>query len=491
MALSVGLAESEFEMLGLAAGATFVKLREAGKTTEQATEDTKKAMLAAVGQSTLGSIDVAAMSKIGPKLLGVAGSLGGDAQTNISRTVSLANVVAPSTGSAENAATAVEAIARDASGKSKLFTRNKIATRDENGNTRDLQDIIIESAIKTGGSQDKMNSLFGEEARRGVGGFFKQVRELKSQGKSDTQIEEILRAPLETLNNASLTEAKAKELAANMAKSDGARLSATFNTLKNRLGESLLPALMDLVPELQKMIPHVVDLTKYFARFVSWFAQNPFSGLGALVLASIAKDLAAAGIGKAVGSTLNTILSNGGAGGPGAVGAAGAGKLATAQTALFAASVGIAIGTAAGIALGEAWDASQREATEGNIKGMNALGGTDIEAKKKALAELDKNIASQIDDKHGFSGILQSATGAAVNFFRSDDNQLVSEQDQNLKGTLETRKELQDQIFKLQAEELEAKIASVKAQREHTTAVQKETKKLQNSSTKPPGSGSF
>lgn len=463
LAVATGVAEDEFKSIGEAAGMIYTSLKNAGMTDDKARELTTQTMRTGAAQGAAGVLGLDDLASVGARIAAVANSLGGDSGTNMARTFALLNVGTSATGNVESATTGVERLVTDIAQNRKKFSAIGVKTQDKAGNTLDLQDIIINSAIKSKGSQDKLLSLYGAQSGRVAGGFFKQVRDMRAEGKTDAEMGEVLRGQLAGLNEIQMSEGQAKELAGNISQDTGAKLTAQVEKIKNALGEKLLPEVERMIPVLEKIAPKFVDLLGYMTRLLDWMANNPFSGIGAIVAGKIVADLAQAKIQETLQGQFGTAIKG------------------IPFTALFGAALaGIAWGEIMAEMLDAFWDDKQGK-DEGAIRGaQQALQGTDIEAKKKALGALDANIQTQLGDMGGFSGLTHEAFSTLSGEARTDSA--------TFDESMAARKELQAQIRALEEKELEAKLRMIKA----TEDAAERLKKVAPEGGKvprPPGSG--
>jgi hypothetical protein len=64
-----------------------------------------------------------------------------------------------------------------------------------------------------------------------------------------------------------------------------------------------------LVPVMTELVPHAAQAASGLAKFAGWFAENPLAGIGTIVAAGVAKDVASAGISAALSAGV-TAVSN-------------------------------------------------------------------------------------------------------------------------------------------------------------------------------------
>lgn len=127
------------------------------------------------------------------------------------------------------------------------------------------------------------------------------------------------------------------------------KLHRALNQITDEIGQSLEPRLKAFADDtLPKLIPKIEAVIDAVGSFAAFFAENPLAGVGAIVLAAITKDLAAAGIGAGVRAAIAAMMQGVGASGGlgGAVSTAGgvSGNLGKAGLVGAAAVTGAAIG---------------------------------------------------------------------------------------------------------------------------------------------------
>jgi hypothetical protein len=97
--------------------------------------------------------------------------------------------------------------------------------------------------------------------------------------------------------------------------STAVQLEMLRTKLELAVSSTLFPALVKLIPAIETLIPNVASAAGVFAAFVQAIAQNPISGIGALITASVVRDLASAGLGEAAKLAVSSGLSAMAAGG--------------------------------------------------------------------------------------------------------------------------------------------------------------------------------
>ena len=193
--------------------------------------------------------------------------------------------------------------------------------------TKNPIQLLAETLKKTKGDVGVISDLFGI---RGAKIGENLMTQAKAQGVS---IEDLLKPFM----NATLTDAELdRDTGAALSTTD-AKMTAVANKFNERLGPKMAQLLEKLLPAFEKLFPAVEKAADMFVRFVDWFSDNPVKGVGAVILAAVAKDVGSA----AIGQTIKSILMRSAPGGIAPKGAPGG---ATALTTSIAGTAGITAG---------------------------------------------------------------------------------------------------------------------------------------------------
>ena len=280
-----------------------------------------EAMRALGGQGMAGAVEIKDLAGGGATLGAVASQMAGDPLENIKKAGVLAQA-ARARGGAASPAEALTAVARftdqlaaNADKLEKLGVR--VGTRDSAGNLTELADprqVIADILEKTGGDIGKINELLGIYGQKVVRGFAGAFRERGRQG---------VFAEFDRLMQTELTSADIQTRAASRLEDPDVRLKETLKEFNREIGEELVKQLPELTGVIKSAIPAFKELTIGVIKVAKFFGENPFVGIGAVVLGAIAKEIAAAGIGAAVRAAI-TAAVGGSAAGAAASSAAGA-----------------------------------------------------------------------------------------------------------------------------------------------------------------------
>lgn len=303
-------------------------------------------------QGVVGGVEVADFAKYGSRLTAGASLFGGDSSKNQASLGAVAQIARQFGGAATpaEATLAAQRFATDTAKHASSLKAKGINVSDGHGNLRDVQSILADMVDKTGGDVTKLGSMGlgerGVKALTGVSAIYKRAGE-GEKGKEAVKAE--FAKYTSGVSKGEVDAASSRVLGETDAKMDLIR-----QKFDEAVSTKIIPALLKLVPEFEKMVPLLVDLNakaipafvdllKSVADFadankgiVSTIASHPFA---AIIGASLAKSAGSEIISKMAGSALSGLLGRlgggGGAGGPGGGGVAGAlaaGALAGAAT---------------------------------------------------------------------------------------------------------------------------------------------------------------
>lgn len=347
LALATG---TSFDDLAAAAGNAFIPLSDKIKDPQKQLEALMSTMQAIAGQGQVGAVEIKDLATEMAGLAATTNLIKGD-PAELLKTVGAMAQAARQRGGASSAAEAVTSVVRfmdDLVSKEKGFQAGGIQTFADNGKNRTQlrapEDVMVDMLKKTGGDLGKISELFGVRGRRAVAGFAplysreqataaleskdlpaKERRALKKRLKSGEFGEKAVRAEFKRLLDAELSKGDIARQSKSRLEDEDLKMKEAMKAFNTQVGTRMVPLITKLLPKFEAMIPLMADLAEGFVNLVSWFADNPMEGLGALVLAKVGADLASAGIGEAVKRTIAGSL-----GAPGGVGGGGpgGGKLA-------------------------------------------------------------------------------------------------------------------------------------------------------------------
>jgi hypothetical protein len=415
LADAMGMAESETTELAQAAGIAYAGLRATGVSAEDASKQTEDLMRAFAGQSAVGQISMGDLASVAPTLLAAGSRISGDQAKNIAQMTALANIsVATASASPAEAATAVQRLTGDLlKGSGKLKKMGVDVFDSETGGIRDLSQLLPEIIAKTGGKPEALlKAGFGE---RGIRAIEPLANLYKEKGGGQAGIDAIGKE-IAKYTGSVLDEKQVTEGAKFTRGGDSRQIAMAFQDLERTIAKDFIPVLMkDLIPAFVQLAPHIKTASEAVADFVSYFAKNPLKGIGMLIGAAIAKDIALAGVGKLAVGALATVAgkASGGAGRLGVKTGLGASSGGSWSGAGKAAGIGGAVGftiasaiLTAGIVSFEGGEAAMKESGS-SLQDIRKMNAPEDAAAARELVNKQRDIVDKTKD----GGIISSLLG--------------------------------------------------------------------------------
>jgi hypothetical protein len=175
----------------------------------------------------------------------------------------LTQIARSGTGGAAQTFTAIENVFKSLLEKSDDFKKEKVNVfegKGANKKTRSIDDVLIDAIAKVGGKDmekksGKLSELFGGEAMKAINplmGIYKTAFTSTQGTDSQKQAAGIaaLRKAFDESSNAAGDWSDVVSDAAQMQQTNSAKLTATFESLKAKVGDAVLPKLTELVDKL-------------------------------------------------------------------------------------------------------------------------------------------------------------------------------------------------------------------------------------------------
>jgi hypothetical protein len=411
----------EMTELATATGADMGELQKLLGMAFNSTNDMGKAkdfVRMVAGQGREGSVDIRDLAEYGGRLTAGSEKFGdkGAAVLQLGAIAQQSKATGGSTSAAE-ASESLTKLGEDIFKKEDAFKALGIKTRMKGADGKDTnflrgpQDLIKESIHATGGDQGKLQELFGARSIRGVNGYsavYNRASQAVKDGggnaaAADSAGMKAVDDAFKRFAEATLSDEQVKGEAGRRLQDADKQIEMAMNQLRDAVGKELLPEVVKLIPQIRALIPEFVKLLGKLVGFAEWFASNPFAGLGALVLGSVVKDLAAAAIGEGIKNMLTGIIRGQApsplpapaGGGPSlGSGVGGAGVAAIGGTV----AAGAAAGYTAGMLLNEHASAQQLAGQSstfgGSLASTNEISGAggDLDKQRAAASNLQLRI---------------------------------------------------------------------------------------------------
>jgi len=384
---------ADFGEMGSAAGQAFNVIRDTIKDPKEQIRAVNDVMRTLAAQGNLGAVEIKDMAT---ELAGLGAATrkfeGGPVE--LLKTVGAmaqASVARGGAASAPEATTAVTRFAQDIVQNQKGFAARGVNVFSDKSHTklRGPEDIMLDIIEKTGGDLTKINELFGVYAERAVGGFSPLFIEAERKKKGSGR--QAVKDEYAKFKDAGLTDTQITERAATRLEDPDLQIKEATKAFNAAVGTELIPVVTRLLPKFTEAIPAIANMTTSVAKVAEYLLQNPFKGIGLVIAASVAKDVAAAGL----GSLFQRLLS-GAVGGGGVSGVGGAGAAATGAGGLAAGLAGVAAIAGAGAAVDQSQDLAKASGGWGGLwAGIKEVYG----GRKSFFGGVDDYMNKQARDK--------------------------------------------------------------------------------------------
>jgi hypothetical protein len=307
-------------------------------------------LLDVYAQGKAGSMSMVDVAKQMGTLASTRSSFQGDTATNQRKLLALGQLAAPE-GTVEEAGTYIKDLSMALSKPKDLGKLKAWGVKTDKFGAVESPENLIESVFR--GSKGDMSQIAGVFGARGVPLFRALEGSYKGAGGGEAGIQAV-RAQMASVTGATMTIDQLHSQNAQIDSAPGEKFHNAMNKVTEELEEKLAPAMASFA---DSTLPKLVDKFEFVieeaSKFAGWFADNPIKGVGAIVLAAVAKDLASAGISAAAEAGVAAIMKRiaaaiGGGGGGGSVLSTPAGKVGTLG------KIGAVAGAlTAGVAIGE------------------------------------------------------------------------------------------------------------------------------------------
>ena len=260
-----------------------------------------------IAQGKMGAIEMADLAGEAAKLSGKAGMTNISARDRVAQSVAFAQIAARAQVSPEESRTALSDVIRDMYTGGSKFESAGTKVFDQSGMVGNLADIlptIIDTANTKGyGGQKGLKSILGRGKFSGTStAIITELNKLYMGAGGGEAGKKRVQKEIATFSGAHLAGGERDKALAEVMGTDLEKTNVALEQFKTKIGE--------LTPKIAELLPGMLNVTKAFANFAVWAGQNPWQGAGVVLSASIAKEVANAGldaalktgVGKAFGS---------------------------------------------------------------------------------------------------------------------------------------------------------------------------------------------
>jgi hypothetical protein len=295
--------------LARVAGNVQMKLKStlSGKNLEAAVMESTRLF---AGQGEMGAVDIKDFATYAGRITATASMFSGNRERNMGSlgAIAQAAIGSGSASSAEEATSAVARLGSDLMTKKEDIRKLGINIFDGD-KLKAPEELLTELITKTGGNMSKLDPLLGQMSMRPVLGLSAVYGDAEAQKKGSGK--QALTDYFEGMRKGGFTKDDIDKRANVIMESPEIVLMENMKKLNMAIGKELIPVVTKFVGQIGEAAPAIGKFASAVGGTASWFLDNPFKGLGAVVSGVIAKELLSAGIGKIISGALS-----GGAGGP-------------------------------------------------------------------------------------------------------------------------------------------------------------------------------
>jgi hypothetical protein len=290
-------------------------------------EEMKQVMLDLVQMGKMGNVEFKDMASELPKMAGMGKLLAQGGAPMVKEVLALSQFAVQQQVSPEEARTSVQHAIMEAAMKSDVLKKSGIDPTDKaTGKLRSPTEIIAESM--SAAYDPKRGIKFGRETKFGAGALATlygargmaipnvMTDTFMKAGKGKEGAAAVV-AEIRAMQGATMTSKQRDTEFDKIMATDAQKFDVAMESFKGKIAE--------LLPQISKLIPTLLDMGEKFAKLAVWLGENPYKGVAAIIGASVAKEMAGAALGKVVESGIAGLLGRiGGGGGAGVGGLGGA-----------------------------------------------------------------------------------------------------------------------------------------------------------------------
>lgn len=279
-------------------------------------------LLDMMAQGHAGSKSISEMISLAGVVGSARGVFGTDSTTTQRKLLGLTQLAAPEAGSAEEAARGVKQMALQVEKTGKKGGGNVDLLKlwgvkyNEHGQVGDVEQMILATLGGTKGNLQQIGKVF--ETRSG--GLMRHMADTYNKAGGGSTGIEAARAEMASVTQATTKPEELEDQFQKMMSTPAEKFQKALNDISETVGQRLEPVLEKLADtlaahgdDIEKLMTSIVDLAE-------WLIDNPWKGIGAAVLGSIIKEMAAGNIGQAVAAAIVKYIASGAMPVPGASG---------------------------------------------------------------------------------------------------------------------------------------------------------------------------
>jgi len=299
-----------FAITAQATGASIEDIASAGADLSEkfgikSTEDMGKALAVLAMQGKKGAFELKDMAEQFPEMAAAAQRAGMKGVGGMRTLGGLAQIARQSTGSGSEASTALQMMLTQLVTKSDKLKSgealggekvNVFEGGDPTKNARDIPTVLAEIVSRSKGNKQKLAKLFDIRGTRAMSPLIQEYQRTSeaTNGTASQKQEAGKKAVLKYIENASAGSGDWSEVerdAKDAMKSFSVQINMAKQALMDALQSQLMPSIVRLIPVLSQLVPVVSTLVRVLVGLATFLAENPFTGLGAMLATSIAYEV--------------------------------------------------------------------------------------------------------------------------------------------------------------------------------------------------------
>lgn len=269
----------------------------------------KNMLMGIVGQTRKGAVAMDDLVRYVPGITSTASLYGGDQAKNQQKLIGLSQVAVRTNRSTASAASATSAFGQDIAQNAAKIQSHGVNVKDSSGNLKDPSDIIAEMMEKSGGDIAKLKAM--GVGRKSMTIFEAEMGNFQRAGGGAAGAAAV-RKDVSSFTEGGYDEKSLAADVANVQAGAGEKFEQATKRISDVIQEKLAPYMERFADKLPEIIPKVEKFIDAMASLADFFMENPFTGIGAVVLAAITKDLAAAAIGEGIKAAVGKSMGTGG-----------------------------------------------------------------------------------------------------------------------------------------------------------------------------------
>jgi hypothetical protein len=326
LALATG---TDFGELGEAAGQAFNVIKDTITDPQERLKAVNDVMRTLAAQGNLGAVEIKDMAS---ELAGLGAATrkfeGGPVE--LLKTMGAMAQLSVKRGGAASAAEATTAVTRFGADITKRPGQQALAAAgidvfSDKGKTKlkDPKEIMKDILDKTGGDMTKIEGILNAESGKALAGVSSVYLDAESKKKGTGRA--AVDAAFKEFTGASVSDKDISARANSRLDDSDLQFKEAMKDFNEKVGSELLPVLTRLIPQFTRLLPYIERAANLFGKLVEEFAGDPMAGIGKIIAAKLAFDIASAGIGKGLKDSLVAQVSGQGGIGNSITGALAAG----------------------------------------------------------------------------------------------------------------------------------------------------------------------